>query len=143
MKKFVCDLMLGKLCRWLRIMGYDTITEGKDRKLKRLSTKRTVLTRDRDLETRNTVILESLDLDGQLEELVEELDMEPKPDRKRCPLCNGLLEEADKEGAEGKVPEKVLRKQDRFWECEECGKYYWEGTHWKGIRKRLKNISDN
>ncbi len=140
-KRFVCDLMLGKLCRWLRIMGYDTIVEGDDRKLKRLSTKRIVLTRDKQLETRNTILIKSLDLDGQLKEVVEKARLKPQLAKIRCPICNGKLKEVGKKDVEKDVPKKVLESQESFWLCSSCKKIYWEGTHWKGIRRRVRSLS--
>jgi len=143
--RLVCDLMLGKLTRWLRIMGYDTIVESDDKKLKRMSTKRIVLTRDKNLLTRKSVIIKSLDIDGQLKEVVRTLKIQPRLAKVRCPLCNGLLEELGKNNVAAVskgtgVPKKVLSRQNKFWRCKSCGKYYWEGSHWKGIQKRIRKI---
>mgnify|MGYP006307509817 CR=1 FL=1 len=60
----------------------------------------------------------------------------------RCPVCNGMLDLVDKETVEDEVPEKVLKENDRFWKCTDCGKVYWPGGHWEKIIETFEKYKD-
>jgi hypothetical protein len=146
--RFVVDSMLGKLAKWLRILGFDSIYARRmeDRELITLAfrEKRILLTRDRRL-SRNwivkTVLVRSEFVEEQLCEVIKRLglDME-KGLLSRCPLCNLPLIEIQKEEVKGRVPRFVYQTYNEFWRCDGCGRYYWEGTHWENIRKRVDGL---
>lgn len=126
--------MLGKLARWLRIIGYDTILadKQKDSELVRLakSEDRVLLTLDKSVPG---VHLPSSDLEDQLVFLAKELGIEipGEPVPLFCPECNGRLKET-----KDKLPKYV----NKGWICTSCGKVYWEGSHWRRIRGFLSRV---
>jgi uncharacterized protein with PIN domain len=148
-RRYLADLMLMRLARWLRMAGQDVSNppEGADDSdliEVALAEKRTLLTRDRVLAQRcekagaDCLLVKSSDLEEQLGELVDagvSLDLNPQ----RCTLCNGPLEEVgESENLDGPArPEVSL-----IWRCKRCGKLYWQGSHWRGIRKRLEKTGE-
>ena len=147
--RFAADEMLGSLARWLRLMGYDT-TYAKDVGDTELiettrSNGRFLLTRDRELAERagdRGFYVESDDLDTQLRAVSARFGIEPDPENARCTVCNGELRTVTREDAKGNVPEGALENNTSFYVCSRCGKYYWRGSHWKNITKRLQDVSD-
>lgn len=148
---FISDLMLGKLCRWLRMAGFDVLFpyDLDDDGLIELSRKtdRVLLTRDKDLSDRKkvrTLRIRSVDVDGQLEELTLAFpDILGRSRTSRCPGCNTMLAMVDRgslmDAPNKLVPEKVLRYHRTFFVCQSCGKTYWKGTHWVQIENRLRS----
>lgn len=152
--KYVCDEMLKKLARWLRIIGYDVVSPSgvEDRELARKSMDegRILLTRDKDLANMRDVdslLIRSKELEDQLEEVFQSFPPDDHPPKKtRCPVCNGDLEVINKDSIkkfeEGReIPPKVFEKQRIFFKCKECGKYYWVGKHWEKIKMVLNRYS--
>jgi uncharacterized protein with PIN domain len=139
--------MLGTLAKWLRLMGFDTAYAGSisDGELKRfaLSEKRVILTRDRELSGNKdveAVFVESDDLDTQLIGTIRSLSLMIEEPMSRCSSCNGLFEEIDHDEAEGAIPEDILDGQGPIFRCRDCGKHYWQGSHWEGILERIERI---
>ncbi|MBN1538940.1 MAG: hypothetical protein JW939_02260 [Candidatus Thermoplasmatota archaeon] len=152
--RFVCDEMLKRLARWLRIMGHDVVdpTVRNDGELIRItaSENRVLLTRDRDLSNNRTVQAHRIvsdDLDIQLTEFIARYPPERfRPGPTRCPVCNGILRvkrtcimESEWEPMVP-VPADILADHDIVYECELCNKVYWTGSHWAGIMERLEHI---
>ncbi len=147
--KFLADGMLGKLTRWLRMLGHDVIYTGstEDNELIQKAKKenRILLTRDVKLYQRavakgsEAVLLESPNQIANLAQVAKrfKFPLEINPDRSRCPKCNTNIKPIVKTEAEGKVPEKTLIHYDEFWQCPNCGQFYWHGAHWKEIEKTL------
>lgn len=138
--KFITDGTLGRLARWLRTIGYDTVYEaaGVDRKFLSRAFKegRLVLTRRRDLEQRNfrgrMIILRNDRVGEQIRELqgrLPELDISPGRIFTRCLQCNALLDKVPRESVKDIVPPYVFETQSLFNRCRSCGKIYWAGTH--------------
>ncbi|MFO8051622.1 MAG: Mut7-C RNAse domain-containing protein [Thermoplasmatota archaeon] len=149
-KGLICDEMLKKLTRWLRIAGYDVLSPSAkdDRELARLAmdTDRILITRDKDLSNMRgpiTLKIISDDIDEQLEEIGSNLASSINRSFSRCPLCNGRLVPVQRndlpDRCSKKIPPKVLHHFRRFYICTECGKIYWRGSHWNNILKRLKD----
>jgi uncharacterized protein with PIN domain len=63
-------------------------------------------------------------------------------ERSRCTVCNGELNPISREEASLGVPDGALRSSDHFFRCSKCGKYYWWGSHWKDIRKKMATMTD-
>jgi uncharacterized protein with PIN domain len=155
--KFIADHMLGKLTRWLRILGYDTVypPPETDREMIEAaeSSNRILLTRDKTVaETKKAkaVYIKSDMMEEQLAQLVTELslniDSELKENKdgslvNRCALCNGVLKSISKEEAHKSVPEGVKEHFSKFWKCSGCEKIYWEGTHWDQIKEKVNKIT--
>ncbi len=141
----ICDHMLERLARWLRMAGFDTIVPGEmdDDGIYELSrtTGRVLLTRDRDLSNRKgirTLRIHSDDLDQQLAELSKAIPPF-ESDLTRCPMCNGVLEFLDAKDVEGDIPATVRLIHSEFYRCRSCGKTYWSGSHWERIVTRLRS----
>jgi uncharacterized protein with PIN domain len=149
--RFYADAMLGRLARWLRILGYDTRFEPdlQDAELVRraVAEDRIVVTRDRRLpEERRAprvVVLRSESLLEQLRELARAVPLGfDAPDAaqrlfRRCPQCNAEVEPARPAEVEGRVPANVLARHATFTRCPRCQRVYWDGGHARRIRARL------
>ena len=144
--RFVVDSMLGRLARWLRILGFDAwyFRRIDDPKLLKLhkETGRILLTRDtrmvlsRDLGP--YVLVESDLWEDQLREVIETLGLSLSEEKTltRCALCNRPLEKLRPEEAYQKIPDHVAHSTSEFSGCRSCGRVYWAGTH----RKRIAEV---
>jgi uncharacterized protein with PIN domain len=153
--KFIADSMLGRLARWLRLLGFDTSYSPhiEDDLLIKTAREedRVLLTRDTRIVKRRGVkeflLLEENDTFEQLKKVIETFDLLPE-DREdpcpicfiRCSLCNSLLEDIPKEDAKPHVPEYVYQTSESFRKCPSCGKFYWRGTHYELLLKKLKDV---
>jgi len=146
--KFVVDHMLGRLAKWLRILGYDTVYSASldDPDLVRISQAegRLLLTRDTGIARRKGVQCLLVTADKVEEQLLEvarrcglRLDGEPMS---RCIRCNVVLSEIDRDAVRGEVPSYVWQTQSTFRRCLVCGRLYWRGTHWDRMRERIAAI---
>ncbi len=150
--RFLADVMLGSLARWLRILGYDTVYDNRIPDLeivkRALGEDRLVLSRDRRLCRRKALadrhlLIESQRLDGQLLQVLQFLEA-PLPARlarSRCVRCNGELAPLKRAAARGRVPSYVWRTQQRFKECAGCRRVYWSGTHQQRMLQRLRRFA--
>ncbi len=137
--RFVADAMLGRLARWLRLLGWDVAYDPGlgDRELARLAARedRVLLTRDRGLLARRIVrrglLVRDDGVGRQLAQVLRDLGLDPDPARAwtRCSLCNTPTEEVPKESVAGRVPAYTYATHERFRRCPGCGKVYWGGTH--------------
>ncbi len=144
--RFLADRMLGRLAKWLRILGYDTryLHHGSRETLRALASRegRILLTREHGTwgEHPGSVLVWSDHVHEQLRQLVEGAWIRPDPERAfhRCPVCNRALVEADEASARDHVPEYVFyRHRSGFRMCPGCGRYYWSGTHRDRMRAQL------
>ena len=136
--------MLGTLGKWLRLLGYDTVTatDQPDAVLVRQARAegRLILTRDRELARRRGVdalLIADDDLDAQLAQVVRELRLVAPRPGSRCPHCNELLLSVTREDVADAVPPYVLRSHEQFRRCPACGQVYWRGSHWPQVEARL------
>jgi len=153
--KFIADGMLGKLARWLRMLGQDVeyFNQLEDAELMAKAKKehRVLLTRDLELYQRATAKnIDAFYVEGKTEaeklaELAKRFGIPLQIDLKlsRCPKCNTQIEETPKDELAGKVKEKTFRYYNEFWECPKCGSIYWQGAHWGRIRATLKEAEEN
>ena len=152
MVRFILDCMLGKLARWLRILGYDAeYLKEEDEEILRLADGRVLLTRDRELAERgrkrglNAILLKSTELKAQLRELSRDHVINAERDRMftRCPMCNSLLECMEVEEVDrSRIPTKSYSRNKYFYYCRRCDKYYWKGSHWEKIALFLQEFTD-
>jgi len=145
--KLLLDGMLGRLAKWLRILGYDTayFPDLDDNQLMRLARAegRILLTRDRELTRRRGfehLFVESDSLEKQIKQVVTELPLEAEQPFSRCPVCNTLLQQVEKSSVRERVPPFIFRTQDQFSLCPQCNRIYWRGTHWAKMRKELARM---
>lgn len=150
--KFMADAMLGKLAKWLRILGYDTFYQRdiEDDALIGIAERegRFVLTRDTRLVGRlpagGYLFIRDNAPSDQLRQAVDELGlgMEEGGLLSRCTLCNVTLERTDRESVQGLVPEYTYTRAGTFHRCPLCGRVYWTGTHRGRIVDRLRKIKE-
>jgi uncharacterized protein len=147
--KFIADAMLGRLAKWLRILGFDVLyyPDIDDREVVRIAREqeRTILTRDTQLSNRKglpgVVFIEKDDVFDQLALIMTRLDFNQTVFSGRCVVCNGVLDEvAQKEEVRELVPDFIYLNFSGFLRCRDCGKVYWEGSHHKGIRDKVKGV---
>jgi uncharacterized protein with PIN domain len=142
--KFIVDGMLGRLAKWLRILGYDTayFPHLDDDQLVRLARAegRLLLTRDGGLARRRglqCLLIESDYLEEQLGQILAELALAGEHPFSRCPVCNTPLQKVEKSELEGRVPPHIFRTHKDFSLCPNCDKIYWPGTHWTRMQEKL------
>jgi hypothetical protein len=143
--RFVADVMLGRLARWLRALGYDTLyfRDAPDRRLLAISLgeRRRLLTRDSALARRAReagLLVRAETLDGQIREVTLACGLAGGPALSRCLECNGLLVAADPEAVRVRVPPYTFATQREFRACTGCARVFWAGTHVPGILRRLE-----
>jgi uncharacterized protein with PIN domain len=146
--RFIADAMLGKLARWLRILGYDTLYDDRadDHALVRWARAegRILLTRDRELARRRglrCLFVTDEDVDEQLAQVVRDLGLSLDGAFSRCNVCNEPLEPVDKDAIRDQVPPYVYQTQEQFARCTGCGRIYWPATHWQGMRERIGRMT--
>ncbi len=144
--RFVLDVHLGRLARYLRMLGFDAAwsRDADDDQLVRVSADehRVLLTRDRGVLKRRAVthgcLLHASDPARQLREVVQRLDLARsfRPFT-RCMRCNGALVTVPKETVRDEVPRGVLERHDAFRRCERCGRVYWAGSHHARMQRMM------
>jgi uncharacterized protein with PIN domain len=148
--KFLADSSLGRLSKWLRILGYDTVYwRGEaDRIFLRKAERegRAVLTRRKDVLSRQhpgiVLFVENDRVEDQLVEILGKLDLKPDPENlfTLCLRCNESLKEASPEEVRSLVPDYVFRTQSEFRVCPGCGSVFWPGTHRDRALKTLEKL---
>ena len=148
--KFIADGMLGKLTRWLRMLGQDVQYSNKlnDDELIAMAKKEHRILLTRDVELYQRAVARGIDafyIEGQTEaaklaELAKRFDVPLEIDlkRSRCPRCNTKIRPTPKEKLAGKVEKNTFIYYDEFWKCPRCGHIYWQGAHWGRIRTTLE-----
>ena len=136
--RFIADCHLGKLAKYLRFMGFDTLYFNtiSDNELIKLANenKRIILTRDRVLSQRKnspSFYLNSIENLKQLQLLNEKFDLKSYELKSRCTICNTQLKTIEKSKIEHKLPPKVKIYFEKFEICEMCNRIYWHGDHYK------------
>jgi len=141
--------MLGRLARWMRFLGFDTLysPDISDSRLIRIAKEqdRYILTRDTHLievkGVKDYLLIKADDPFEQLLEVFDTLQIKQFNPLSRCVECNGLLTSIlDKREIQDSVPEFVFLHFNVFMRCIDCGKIYWEGTHPKKFREKLNEI---
>ncbi|MCE5314516.1 MAG: Mut7-C RNAse domain-containing protein [Armatimonadota bacterium] len=146
--KFLADAMLGKLAKWLRMLGYDTvyIPDADDDDLVRIAIRedRILLTRDtllcaRRMVRRRCVFVDWGTTGEQVRQVMRDLDLKLSRDSlfTRCCVCNGEIVPIDKAEIADRVPPYVYKTQSEFGYCANCDKIYWRGTHVEHVLKAL------
>jgi uncharacterized protein with PIN domain len=141
--RFVADAHLGRLARYLRLMGFDTRYENDagDAELADCSMRerRILLTRDRALLMRREIthgcFVRPLKPLQQLIAVMQRCDLydQTRPFT-RCMVCNGTLEAVDKASVEVELPPRTRECFHRFWRCSGCRRIYWKGGHFARLQ---------
>ncbi|MDB6124005.1 MAG: hypothetical protein JWQ71_2998 [Pedosphaera sp.] len=150
-KAFLCDAGLGGLARWLRASGYEAIwipdIDDDDLLREGVRLDAIILTTDSMLMERRVLrdgiipavwVPPTLTMLEQLALIFQELDLEMRDSR--CMSCGGEMIEIDKEAVRDRIPPRTLKWLNEFFECRQCGKLFWHGTHWQRITSRLKAV---
>jgi len=147
--------MLGKLTRWLRMLGHDVEYSSKldDAQLIMVAKKerRILLTRDLELYQQatakgvNAVYLEGKTEAEKLAYLAKRFKIKLEIDMatSRCTKCNTQVKPISKEKAADRIEKSTFSYYNDFWECPKCGQVYWQGAHWTRIRKTLEAAKES
>ena len=147
--KFVVDCMLGKLAKWLKILGFDALFFSKieDDALLDIAAdeNRVLLTRDTGLIEKSKRIkllfIESENWRTQVEQVLDEFDLwrDVKPNS-RCIECNVRIKDLPREKAKNLVTPFVFENADTFALCPDCGRVFWRGTHLKDMETKIDDF---
>lgn len=149
--KFIVDEHLGKLGKYLRMLGFDTFYKNNYRQGElvdlSLSEKRTILTKDKSVLKRTDVthgyFVRHTDVDNQVKETIIRFDLQKDiKEFTRCMECNELLRLIEKETIIDQIPPKVAEWQDKFYRCSNCNKIYWQGTHHQKMNSFIQSIKN-
>lgn len=146
--RFVLDAHLGKLARGLRLLGFDTVyrRDWDDAVLidHALTERRIILTRDVSLLKHARVThgrwVRSDDPERQLQEIVDAFDLarQARP-FSRCLECNGAIRPVTKATVSEQLEPAILARFEHFWQCGDCGRVYWRGSHYVHLLQRLRD----
>lgn len=143
-EKFICNGMLGKLSRLLRIIGVDAAYTNEGMAILLLARKegRIIITRNTKLRGREGVFYLNKTMPGeQLSAVVDAygLRSEIRP-FSRCIICNEELNAVGKDEVRGRVPFFTFKHFDEYAECPRCGRVYWKGSHYRRMLKEVDTV---
>jgi len=145
--KFILTKEVGRLCKWLRILGFDAEYFSEDNLatliIKALKENRIIVTRKKKIDDLKVIRVYANDVKEQLREVLTQLELKPDEDKMftRCVICNKTLEKAEKEKIKEKVPLYVYQTQNEFYQCPSCQRIYWQGTHWGNVKKIIQDLA--
>jgi SpoIID/LytB domain protein len=145
---FIIDSMCGKLARWLRFLGIDSLyaQDASAAAIERLALKsgRTIVTRSHKFDNHKgikTIVLKAEDMERQIQELARHGALGHRSSELgRCSICNEPLKPVEKKRIKDLVPPFVYDTHELFLECSSCRKIYWQGTHFTHIKKRIEKL---
>ena len=152
---FFVDSMLGNIARKLRLLGYDSLyfSDIYDEKLidGARKEKRIIISKDEELIKKaqklgmRSVRITKEDEVEQFLEIINIINLKRiqiSGDTARCPKCNSVTESVDKDIIKEKIPQGVLKLNDKFWICKYCNQIYWEGTHIKNLQEFVGKVNE-
>jgi len=148
---FAVERTLGKLAKWLRLLGFDTVYEQdvsadtfENIKKKRILLTRTVHVWNRHA-SRACILIKSNVVFDQMREVIRACNVLPETLRpfSRCNRCNTVIRPVTKTAVYGKVPDYVWEAHDSFQICVQCEKIYWRGTHAAHSLEIIKQLFDS
>ncbi len=147
--RFILDVHLGTLARRLRLLGFDTLYQNdyRDSNIVEIAAleKRIILTRDRGILKNKAVThgywLRASDPNRQIEEVIRRFHLSSRIEPFcRCLLCNGLIQSVTKQDILEKLPERTASFYHEFYQCAQCGKVYWKGSHYKKMESLIDKV---
>lgn len=147
--RFILTQELGRLAKWLRILGFDTeyFKEGNSSSLiiRALRDGRIILTRNHHLPQSaapQITLVQAERIKEQVAEVLNTLHINPQSFRMftRCIICNEELVPISRDKVKDKVPEYVFNTQNNFVTCPKCMRVYWQGTHWGNVEATLGEV---
>jgi len=152
---FFVDAMLGNIARKLRLLGYDSqyFSDIDDEKLidGARKEKRIIISKDEELIKRaqklgiGSIRITKKEEIDQFFEIITSVNLKRvkiNGNTARCPKCNSLTESVDKNIIKEKIPQGVLKSNDKFWRCKCCKQVYWEGTHIKNLQEFVGKVNE-
>lgn len=148
---FAVENTMGKLTKWLRILGFDTIFDSGARGVeffRSASPDRVLLTRtgrvEKELRSDRLIFVQADDCRQQLLEVIRCLEIQPEDIRPftRCIECNDIIESVEKPSVRDMVPDYVYGSHEHFRRCPRCGKVFWPGSHADRAMDRIRRLFD-
>jgi len=147
---FVADCMLGRLAKWLKILGFDVLyfSKAEDKDLIDISRRegRVLLTRDTGLiektkKQKSRFFVASDDWRDQIVQILDAFNLwqDIRPNS-RCIACNLALKALPKGRARNLVTPYILEHAESFALCPGCGRVFWQGTHFGDMEKKIGEI---
>ncbi len=147
--RFILDVHLGKLAKYLRMAGFDTFYRNdlKDDEIIKRSVEenRIILTRDKGI-LKNSLVqkgyyIRSQNPWEQLKETILRFQLQSSIQfLSRCMECNGIIAEVKKKEIEKFLKPGTSRNFDKFFRCTNCGRIYWEGSHFTRMKQYYKDL---
>lgn len=144
---FAAEKTLGRLAKWLRLLGFDTVNESElsgNQFMESLSDDRILLTRTRQIRkqfaSRKLIFVESDHLEQQLHQIIRELDLKATQTSpfSRCLHCNVPIITVEKSAVWHQVPDYIFETHERFNRCPACERIYWPGSHTQRILDKIR-----
>lgn len=138
---YLIDSMLGKLAKFLRIIGYNAIYNPNLEDRETLSISKfhnyVLITRDKNLfssSVNEKIIVILLDDNAIsynlfLLNIIVGLNLRISYEKTRCPKCNNILRHISKDKIRNILPSYIISKYNKFFVCDNCSKIYWDGYH--------------
>ena len=148
---FAADKTLGRLAKWLRLLGFDTLLESEpadEKFIDSLEKDRILLTRTHRIRKqsadRKLIFVESDHLRQQLNQVVRELGLKAEQTRpfSRCLQCNVPIVAVDKNILRGRVPDYIFETHDHFDQCPQCDRIFWPGSHTQRSLEKIRHLFD-
>lgn len=147
--KFICDVHLGKLCKYLRMLGFDTFFDS-SLSLDKLidisrSEHRILLSRNNHISRLQRIThyfrIRSANADEQLKDLIQQMDLYNRIQPfSRCLQCNSLIKPVEKSTILNQLPPKIIEHFYTFYICKTCHKIYWKGSHYQRMMTHLNQL---
>ena len=147
--KFAADRALGKLAKWLRMLGYDTLysnTLSDDEFVELANEGRILLSRNTrmagKIAEKKLIFVSANDPKTQLHDLIRLLGIRPNPDQffSRCIICNEPTRPIERGDVVGRIPDHIWTGHNRFSKCQGCERIYWSGSHVERSRKEMRRL---
>jgi len=148
--RFILDAHLGKLAKYLRMLGFDTLfrNDFEDSEIIDISVeeKRIILTRDKHLLNSKKIshgyYVRSTEKHEQLKEVVQKFDLYSQfKSFSRCMTCNTELVSKKNSEISDEVPADVAQYFEEFYYCPSCNKVYWKGSHFKKMESLIRQLA--
>ena len=151
--RFIVDHNVGKLSKWLRLMGYDALffngSDDANMIATALKEDRVILTKDTQIMKRwiitsgrlKAILIEDDKSEQQICQVINALNLDSRfRPFTMCLECNQPLEEKSKQEVKDRVPPYVFQTQNQYMECPNCHRIYWRGTHWQRMSEKLQKL---
>jgi uncharacterized protein with PIN domain len=147
--RFIADVHVGKLARYLRMLGFDTLYENDydDSRIVAISleTDRIILTRDRGLltskEATRGYLVKNIDLKEQIREVISRFDLLTLINPfSLCLSCNSKVRKIDRKDVQEKIDPGIYEQFDEFSSCPDCKKIFWQGSHYRSMSNFIEQI---